>query len=204
MTVSDQDHRSDRTGTTDRADLGGTTDRTGATERPDRTGTTDPVHPTVPVPAPGAPTTAAGSTAAGSTAAGTGATAGPAFGTERPARSGSAEGDGSPVLPTELSTRLTERLDRAVGGFVDDPRAAVQEADGVLEEAMQRLADGLRERRTALGASWRSVGGADRTDAVDEVNGRVAEDSSHTDSHTEALRLSLREYRDLLRRVLAL
>ncbi|MFJ5234079.1 hypothetical protein ACIQBJ_29760 [Kitasatospora sp. NPDC088391] len=92
------------------------------------------------------------------------------------------------LLPPELTSRLTGRLDHAVGTFVDDPDRAVQEADEALEETVRVLTDRLQERRTALRDAWRNGGE------------RGAADAS---SRTEDLRLSLRAYRDLLHRLLA-
>ncbi|BAJ32480.1 MULTISPECIES: hypothetical protein [Kitasatospora] len=88
-----------------------------------------------------------------------------------------------PLLPPESAARLTDRLERAVGGFVDDPVRAVRAADEALDETVRLLADGLRERHAALRGAWQS------------------EDADQ--DRTEALRLSLRSYRDLLRQLLA-
>lgn len=92
------------------------------------------------------------------------------------------------LLPPELASRLTGRLDRAVGSFVDDPDLAVQEADEALDETVRVLTDRLRERRTELRDAWRTDGDRDTADAA---------------SRTEDLRLSLRAYRDLLHHLLA-
>ncbi|MFI5531814.1 hypothetical protein ACIA8O_25105 [Kitasatospora sp. NPDC051853] len=92
------------------------------------------------------------------------------------------------LLGQELGAELTHRLDRAVGGFVDDPRGAVREADAALEETVHRLTEALRERHGALRGTWR----ADAGHAEQEDSGR-----------TEELRLALRDYRDLLRRLVA-
>ncbi|MEU3497460.1 hypothetical protein ABZ747_28710 [Kitasatospora cineracea] len=92
------------------------------------------------------------------------------------------------LLPPELASRLTGRLDRAVGSFVDDPDLAVQEADEALDETVRVLTDRLWERRTELRDAWRTDGDRDTADAA---------------SRTEDLRLSLRAYRDLLHHLLA-
>ncbi|RPE29298.1 hypothetical protein [Kitasatospora cineracea] len=92
------------------------------------------------------------------------------------------------LLPPELASRLTGRLDRAVGSFVDDPDLAVQEADEALDETVRVLTDRLQERRTELRDAWRTDGDRDTADAA---------------SRTEDLRLSLRAYRDLLHHLLA-
>lgn len=91
------------------------------------------------------------------------------------------------VLPAradgaEELDRLGRRMERAVGGFVDDPRRAVKEADAVLEEAAERLARLLADRRRTLRASWH------------------AEDGGRAD--TEELRVALTRYRDMTRQLL--
>lgn len=78
--------------------------------------------------------------------------------------------------------RLGRRMERAVGGFVDDPRRAVKEADAVLEETAGRLVRLLEERRRALRESWH------------------AEDDGRAD--TEELRIALTHYRDMTRQLL--
>lgn len=78
--------------------------------------------------------------------------------------------------------RLQRRMDRAVGGFVDDPRRAVREADAVLDETARRLTRLLEERREALRGSWH------------EDNG--------TRTGTEELRVVLTRYRDMTRELL--
>ncbi|WAL75528.1 hypothetical protein OU787_30785 [Kitasatospora sp. YST-16] len=106
------------------------------------------------------------------------------------ADAGSDLGSG-PLLPPELASRLTGRLEHAVGSFVDDPGRAVQEADEALDETVRRLTDGLHERRTALREAWHADGdGSHRNDPDDPAR-------------TEELRLSLRAYRELLQHLLA-
>jgi hypothetical protein len=73
-------------------------------------------------------------------------------------------------------------MERAVGGFVDDPRRAVREADAVLDEATRRLTRVLEERRNALRGSWHADDGAK--------------------TGTEELRVALAKYRDMTRELL--
>ncbi|MFI7391997.1 MULTISPECIES: hypothetical protein [Streptomyces] len=75
-----------------------------------------------------------------------------------------------------------------MAGFVDAPRASVEEADRVLEEITARLTDAVSHRRRTLRASWQEAGpdgGAPSTD-------------------TEQLRLALRDYRELADRLMRL
>ncbi|WP_051731717.1 hypothetical protein [Kitasatospora phosalacinea] len=101
------------------------------------------------------------------------------------------DGATGPILPPELASRLNDRLDHAVGTFVDDPDRAVREADEALEETVRRLTDALGRRRAALRDSWHADGGGTHRETVSDP------------SRTEDLRLSLRAYRDLLQHLLA-
>lgn len=96
-----------------------------------------------------------------------------------------AEPDRTPAVATggtEEVDRLGRRMDRAVGGFVDDPRRSVREADAVLDEAAARLTRLLEERRSTLRGSWHGDNG-ERTG-------------------TEELRIALTKYRDMTRQLL--
>ncbi|WNZ11895.1 hypothetical protein [Streptomyces sp. 11x1] len=92
---------------------------------------------------------------------------------------------GSPLLPHDESDKLTLRLQHAVGGFVDEPRSAVEEADHVLEEVTARFTDAMTQRRRTLRNTW-ETGADDRA------------------TDTEQLRLALRDYRELTERLLRL
>ncbi|WP_320775010.1 hypothetical protein [Streptomyces sp. CRN 30] len=89
---------------------------------------------------------------------------------------------GTPLLPQEEWGKLEERLHHAVSGFVDGPRASVEEADRVLEEITSRFTDAVTRRRRTLRASWQT-GAADTKET--------------TAADTEQLRLALRDYREL-------
>ncbi|MEV8548432.1 hypothetical protein AB0L04_01080 [Streptomyces glaucescens] len=91
----------------------------------------------------------------------------------------------APLLPHSETDKLAERMRHAVAGFVDGPRAAVQEADQVMEEIAARFTEAMAERRRDLRRSW-------------ETNEEPA--SATTD--TEQLRLALRDYRELADRLL--
>ncbi|MFI9765874.1 hypothetical protein ACIHJG_03270 [Streptomyces sp. NPDC052415] len=90
-------------------------------------------------------------------------------------------GQSSPLLPREEYDKLETRLQHAMTGFVDEPRASVEEADQALEELTSRLTDALTQRRRTLRGSWQ---GDERS------------------SDTEQLRLALRDYRELADRLL--
>lgn len=87
------------------------------------------------------------------------------------------------LLPRDESDKFSLRLQHAVGGFVDSPQEAVEEADHVVEEVASRLAEAVASRRRTLKASWQETG-----DSGD----------------TEQLRLALRDYRATAERLLSL
>ncbi|MFF7978773.1 hypothetical protein ACFZDK_06535 [Streptomyces sp. NPDC007901] len=105
-----------------------------------------------------------------------------------PGHEGADAGRGGRLLPHEECGRLERRLRHAVSGFVDEPRAAVEEADRAVEELGARVTEAVERRRRTLRGSWRS-GGADGSGAA---------------ADTEQLRLALRDYRELADRLLSL
>ncbi|MFF1447174.1 hypothetical protein ACFVYF_03240 [Streptomyces sp. NPDC058274] len=121
---------------------------------------------------------------AGSPASGEGITRVPREGTGTAGREGT-HGHGGPLLAHDESDKLALRLQHAVGGFVDGPRTAVEEADQVLEEVAARFTDAITQRRRTLQASWQRAG-----------------DSKGTETDTEQLRLALRDYREMAERLL--
>ena len=65
-------------------------------------------------------------------------------------------------------------------GFVDEPQRCVQEADALVAEVMQRLADGFARERNDLESQWASGG----------------------EASTEDLRVALKRYRSFFNRLL--
>ncbi|MEW2612309.1 hypothetical protein AB0937_19340 [Streptomyces sp. NPDC047880] len=92
------------------------------------------------------------------------------------------------LLAHEECDKFGGRLQHAVAGFVDGPRAAVEEADHVLEEIAARFAEAVTQRRRTLRHSWQSVEGG--------------ESRSVSSADTEQLRLALKDYRELAERLL--
>ncbi|MEW9548463.1 hypothetical protein [Nonomuraea sp. NPDC050783] len=80
--------------------------------------------------------------------------------------------------PAEVQARWRDLQ----AGFVDDPSDAVQRADGLLGEVVESLTSSLTSRTAALRERWKDVEAPD----------------------TEQLRQALREYRNVLERLLAL
>ncbi|MCO1616407.1 MULTISPECIES: hypothetical protein [Micromonospora] len=117
--------------------------------------------------------TATAGAAAGAAAAGTGLA-----GAARPAP-GAVPADAATLFAPEAAQGFRDRWRDVQLRFVDDPRAAVGEAESLVEEAIEALSTALREQRTRLGA-WQESGSTD----------------------TEQLRVAVRGYRDFLDRVL--
>lgn len=114
--------------------------------------------------------------AAGAAAAGAAGTA--LSGAERPTP-GAVPADAATLFAPEAAQGFRDRWRDVQLRFVDDPRAAVGEAESLVEEAIEALSTALREQRTRLGA-WQESGSTD----------------------TEQLRVAVRGYRDFLDRVL--
>ncbi|MFH9062941.1 hypothetical protein ACH4GM_17225 [Streptomyces coeruleorubidus] len=95
---------------------------------------------------------------------------------------------GTHLLPHDESDKLVSQLHHAVAEFVDAPRAAVEEADHVLEEIAARFTEAVTQRRRTLRHSWQSVEGG--------------EGKPVSSGDTEQLRLALKDYRELAERLL--
>ena len=76
---------------------------------------------------------------------------------------------------------LKKRWSDIQGGFVDEPRKAVEQADSLVADVMKRLAEGFTTERAGLEKQW------DRGDNVT----------------TEDLRVALQKYRSFFDRLLA-
>lgn len=90
--------------------------------------------------------------------------------------------DGRPSLFQENdAAELRKQWTDIQGGFVDEPRKAVERADSLVADVMKRLAEGFTSERTGLEKQW------DRGDNVT----------------TEDLRIALQKYRSFFDRLLA-
>jgi hypothetical protein len=85
------------------------------------------------------------------------------------------------LFPGGESADFRERWETIQTGFVDEPRGAVERADELVAQVMQRLAEGFADEREQLERQW----------------GR-GEDVS-----TEDLRVALQRYRGFFQRLLA-
>ena len=85
------------------------------------------------------------------------------------------------LLPREQNADFQSRWETIQTGFVDDPRQTVEQADELVANVMQRLAEGFAAERERLEQQW----------------GR-GEDVS-----TEDLRIALQRYRGFFQRLLS-
>ncbi|MGZ4273761.1 MAG: hypothetical protein ACXVRP_08355 [Solirubrobacteraceae bacterium] len=93
----------------------------------------------------------------------------------------SASNAGGSLLPPEMDATFQQRWEEIQTRFVDEPRGAVEDADGLVANLMQQLAEGFAKERERLEAQW----------------GR-GEDIS-----TEDLRVALQRYRSFIQRLLS-
>lgn len=87
----------------------------------------------------------------------------------------------APLFSPEEAKEFRARWDAIQGGFVDEPRRAVEQADSLVAGTMKRLAEMFAGERANLDGQW------DRGDSVS----------------TEDLRLALRRYRAFFGRLLS-
>lgn len=91
------------------------------------------------------------------------------------------EQERQPLFAAADAERFSERWTGIQAGFVDEPRNAVQEADALVAELMQRLAETFSTERSTLESQW---------DREEDVS-------------TEDLRLALQRYRSFFDRLLS-
>jgi hypothetical protein len=97
------------------------------------------------------------------------------------ATTAAADEKATPLFSSVEAKEFRVRWDTIQGGFVDEPRQAVEQADNLVAGAMKRLAEVFAEERTKLEEQW------DRKESVS----------------TEDLRLALRRYRSFFGRLLS-
>ncbi len=93
----------------------------------------------------------------------------------------SASNGGGSLLPADMDATFQQRWEKIQTRFVDEPRGAVEDADTLVANLMQQLAEGFAKERERLEAQW----------------GR-GEDIS-----TEDLRVALQRYRTFFQRLLS-
>jgi hypothetical protein len=97
------------------------------------------------------------------------------------AATGATEEQATPLFLPDEAKELRVRWDVIQGGFVDEPRRAVEQADSLVAGAMKRLAEIFADERSKLEGQW------DREETVS----------------TEDLRVALRRYRSFFGRLLS-
>jgi hypothetical protein len=91
------------------------------------------------------------------------------------------DGQSTALFPGTEAQGFRQRWDGIQGQFVDEPRRAVEQADSLVAEVMQRLAQVFAEERQKLEQQW-----------------------EHGDAETEELRQALRRYRSFFDRLLTM
>ena len=91
------------------------------------------------------------------------------------------------------TAELRARWQRVQGDFVDDPQAAVSDADDLVGQTAEALVDAVRQRQRQLRAAWER-GTADGSAAAD---GRTPTAMAPGAPDTEQLRLMMQRYRAL-------
>lgn len=86
-----------------------------------------------------------------------------------------------PLFATSDAEGYRSRWTEVQTGFVDDPRRAVEQADGLVAEVMKRLAEVFADERAQLEQQW----------------------SKGQEADTEGLRMALRRYRSFFDRLLS-
>ena len=86
-----------------------------------------------------------------------------------------------PLFAGEDAEQFRSRWQEVQTGFVDEPRKAVEDADSLVADLMQRLAETFSQERSNLEAQW----------------------DSGEDASTEDLRVALQRYRSFFDRLLS-
>ena len=95
---------------------------------------------------------------------------------------GEGEAKPIPLLPDDEVNKFESRWNVIQTAFVDEPHAAVEDADQLVSEIMDRLAEMFAEERSLLEEQW----------------------TQGDDVSTEHLRLTLQRYRSFFQRLLSL
>jgi hypothetical protein len=125
---------------------------------------------------------AAGMDRRSSSQMGSTATAESTNGNIHPNGSGHTDEGGTPLLDENKASEFRSRWDGIQASFVDEPRKSVEQADTLVAEAMQHLAQVFSDERSKLENQW-SGGG---------------------DPSTDDLRLALQRYRTFFHRLLSI
>ena len=100
---------------------------------------------------------------------------------DQPAERAAGADEDRRLLADDATSDVQSRWQQIQGGFVDEPRRAVEDADALVADLMQRLADSFAQERSRLESQWARG---------DEVS-------------TEDLRVALQRYRSFFDRLLS-
>ena len=103
--------------------------------------------------------------------------------TREPVRQGSQSEPLAALFPPQAADDFRQRWDTIQIGFVDDPRAAVHNADELVAQVLKSLAGSFAEQRS-------------------EIESRVGQDDGI--GNTEEMRVALQRYRSFFQRLLTL
>ena len=101
--------------------------------------------------------------------------------TEEPTPREAQPPDNAPLMPGEASSTYRDKWQTIQTRFVDEPREAVREADGLVAEVIQELARNFANQREELEGRW----------------------TQGSEVSTEDLRQALQQYRSFFQRLLA-
>ncbi|MDW4910310.1 hypothetical protein RB628_34530 [Streptomyces sp. ADMS] len=87
------------------------------------------------------------------------------------------------LLPSDEQDKIVQHLQHALNTFADTPLQALEEAESAYDEATAQLVNALAERRSLLRAGWQD---------------------QNPETHSDELRLALRQYREITQRLLRL
>jgi hypothetical protein len=99
-----------------------------------------------------------------------------------PQRAERTEGDRAGLFESDRAKELQRRWADVQARFVDDPKAAVKSADGLVDEVIRDLSALFSDERSKLEAQW----------------------DSNADVSTEDLRVAIRRYRAFFERLLSI
>jgi hypothetical protein len=117
----------------------------------------------------------------------------------------------APLFAPDTTTDFQRRWDAIQAGFVDDPRRAVEQADALVSETMQRLADSFTEERKRLEQQLNLSTPTQQADGYTDREGhrnvldrdQPAANAETSRTSTEDLRIALRHYRAFFKRLLS-
>ncbi|MGW3290469.1 hypothetical protein ACWDR3_38130 [Streptomyces sp. NPDC001002] len=103
-----------------------------------------------------------------------------------------------PLFPPGEREKIVQRLGRALNTFPDAPHESLEEAEGAFDEAVAQVMAVLAEQRQTLRASWQGQ------HPEGHQGHEGPEEPEDPESRAAELHLALRQYRELIQRLLRL